>query len=232
MEKNGKNAAIRTILGLLIIFGVWYIVKYQCLNLKALTPAAIKDYIESFGNYAAVVYIAAYVFNTISISPPIEPLSVTAGVTFGPIFGAVYLMTASMIATTCVFFISRFFGRATAEKILKGKFRSLGEKLERNGFMTVLFFRIVHIVPYGLLNYAIGLTRIRFREFFFATFFGLIPQVAIAAFFGGSLGEIKTLQDMLAPKFLIPVGLMVVILAVPVVYHIIKGNIDKKKANV
>ena len=214
-----------------MVFGIWYLVKCQCLNLKALTPAAIRDYIQSFGNYAAIAYMAAYTLNTISIFPPIAPLSLTAGLAFDAAWGALYLMIAAMIGTSCTFFISRFFGRALAEKALKGKFKDLDEKLERNGFMTILFFRVVPLVPYEVLNYASGLSKIKFKDYSLATFLGLIPGVVIAAFFGGSLGEISSLKDILTPKFLIAVGLMIGILAAPAAYQVIKGIMDRKKAN-
>jgi uncharacterized membrane protein YdjX (TVP38/TMEM64 family) len=62
------------------------------------------------------------------------------------------------------------------------------------------------------------LSKIKFRDYFWATFLGLIPGVVIAAFFGGSLGEISSIRDIFSPKFLIAVGLMVLIIVVPVLY--------------
>jgi uncharacterized membrane protein YdjX (TVP38/TMEM64 family) len=227
MKKNYKGLVLKLIIGIALVFGIWYLVKCQCINLKALTPAAIRDYIQSFGKFAAIAYVIAYSLNTISIIPPIAPLSLTAGLAFGSMWGAIYLMTAAMIGTSCTFIISRFFGRGLAEKMLRGKFKDLDERLEKNGFMTVLFFRVIPLVPYEVLNYASGLSKIRFRDYFFATLMGLIPGVVISAFFGGSLGEIRTLQDILAPKFLTAVGLMVTILAVPAIYQIIKNKPNK-----
>lgn len=220
-SKKIINIFIRLILGAAIVAGVWWIVKCQCVNLKALTPASMRDYVQSYGNFAVVVYITAYVLNTISVVPPIAPLSLTSGLAFGAGLGAVYLMIGAMIGTSTTFFISRFFGRALVEKALKGKFKDLDQKLERNGFMTVLFFRVVPLVPYEVLNYFCGLSKIKFRDYFWATFLGLIPGVVIAAFFGGSLGEINSIKDILSPKFMAAIGLMVLIIAVPTLYKII-----------
>jgi uncharacterized membrane protein YdjX (TVP38/TMEM64 family) len=187
-----------------------------------LTPASIRDYIQSFGALSALVYVIAYVLNTISVLPPIAPLSLTAGLAFGSLWGAILLMAAALIGTSATFMISKFFGRGLVEKILKGKFKNLDEKLQRNGFLTVLFFRLVPLVPYELLNYACGLSKIKFKDYFFATLLGLIPGVVVAAFFGGSLGEIKSFQDIFAPKFLIAIGLMILIITIPAIYQIIK----------
>lgn len=207
--------------------GVWWVVKCQCINLKALTPASIRDYIQSFGRLAVLAYIIAYALNTISVLPPIAPLSLAAGLAFGEVRGAVYLMTAAIIGTSATFMISRFFGRNLVKNILRGAFKNLDEKLENNGFMTILFFRVIPLVPYEVLNYASGLSSIKFKDYFLATFIGLIPGVVISAFFGGSLGEIKTFKDLLSGKFLIAVGLMALIIAIPAVYQMVQRHFSK-----
>lgn len=223
-EKNYKALLIKLIIGVLLIAGIWWLIKCQCVNLKSLTPAGLRDFIRSFGRLAVLVYIAAYALNTISIMPPIAALSLTAGLAFGAVWGALYLMIGAMIGTSATFLISRYFGRNFIDKMLKGKFKELDRKLGARGFMTVLFFRIIPLVPYEVLNYAPGLSSIRFRDYFLATLLGLIPGVIIAAFFGGSLGEIKTFNDIFAPKFLIAAGLMIGIIAIPVFYQMIRGG--------
>ena len=71
--------------------------------------------------------------------------------------------------------------------------------------------------------------KVKFKDYFLATFLGLIPGVVIAAFFGGSLGEIKSIKDIFTAKFLIAVGLMAFIIAVPVIYQSTKARLNKKK---
>ena len=226
--KNYREIAIKLLIGVVLVAGVWWLVKCQCVNLKSLTPAALRDFIQSFGKLAVLAYIIAYVLNTVSIMPPIAALSLTAGLVFGAVWGALYLMMGAMIGTIATFLISRYFGRALIEKMLKGKFKDLDVKLANNGFMTILFFRVIPLVPYEVLNYAGGLSRIKFKDYFFATFLGLIPGVIVSAFFGGSLGEIKNIRDIFVPKFLIAIGLIVLIIAVPTIYQIVKKRIKKR----
>jgi len=227
MDKNYKGIVIKLLIGILLVAGLWWMVKCQCVNFKSLTPAALRDFIQSFGSFAVLAYIAAYALNTISIMPPIAALSLTAGLAFGAVWGAFYLMLAAMIGTSATFLISRYFGRNLIEKMLKGKFMDLDEKLAKNGFMTILFFRVIPLVPYEVLNYAGGLSHIKFKDYFLATFLGLVPGVIVSAFFGGSLGEIKSMRDIFAPKFLIAIGLMILIIAVPAIYQIVKKRAKK-----
>ena len=227
MEKSYRGIVIKLFIGILLIAGVWWLVKCQCVSLRSLAPVALRDFIQSFGKLAVLAYIIAYALNTVSIMPPIAALSLTAGLAFGAVWGALYLMMGAMIGTTATFLISRYFGRGLIEKMLKGKFKDLDVKLANNGFMTILFFRVIPLVPYEVLNYAGGLSRIKFKDYFFATFLGLIPGVIVSAFFGGSLGEIKSFKDIFAPKFLIAIGLMIGIVAVPAIYQIARRRIKK-----
>lgn len=222
MKSSYKSLLIKFSAGIIIVIAIGWIVKCQCLSLRALAPAAIRDYIQSFGKSAVLVYIIAYVLNTISVLPPIAPLSLAAGLIFGPFYGALYLMLAAVLGTSATFMISRYFARALVDRMAKGRFRDFDERLKANGFMTVFFLRVIPLLPYEVLNYASGLSKIRFKDYFLATLLGLIPGVAIAAFFGGSLGEIRVFKDILAPKFLAAGGLVIFMVLVPVIYRIIK----------
>lgn len=219
MDKKILKNIIRLLTGILIIWGIWWLLMCWRVDLGSLTPAAIRDYIRGFGGLAAAVYILAYALNTVSIFPPIAFLSLSAGLIFGKVWGAVFLMTGALIGTSTTFMISRYFGRGLVEKLLKGKLREFDNKLGGRGFMTVLFFRVVPLLPYEFLNYASGLTRIKFRDYFLATFLGLIPGVIIAAFFGGSLGEVRSLKDIFSPAFIVAAGLLMLVILAPVIYR-------------
>jgi len=228
MDKKILKNLIKLIIGVFVVSVIWYFVKCQCINFAALTPAAIRDYIQSFGQFAVTIYIAAYTLNTISIVPPIAILSLTAGLAFGKVWGAVYLMTGAMLGTTATFFISRIFGRGLVERFLKGKFKALDDGLAKKGFLTVLFFRIVPILPYEVLNYVCGLSKMKFKDYFLATFLGLIPGVIISAFFGGTIGNIKSLKDLFSIELVIALGLLGLLIIIPVIYQYIKRKKGKK----
>lgn len=220
---------IKLFIGIFLVIVVWWMVKCQCLSLKSLTPAGLRDFIQSFGRLAVLVYIIAYALNTISAVPPIAPLSLASGLAFGKIWGAIYLMLGAMLGTSATFMIARYFGRGLVEKLLRGKFKRLDERLAKGGFITILFFRVIPLVPYEVLNYASGLSRISFKDYFFATLLGLIPGVIISAFFGSSLGEINSFRDIFSPKFLIAVGLVLGIIATPLIYQMLQSILRRRK---
>ena len=222
MDKKISKNLIKLTIGVFIVSVVWYFIKCQCVNFAVLTPSVIRDYMQGFGNFAVIVYVVAYALNTISIIPPIAILSLTAGLVFGKVWGALYLMMGAMIGTSATYFISRIFGRGLIESFLKGKFKQLDDALERKGFLTVLFFRAIPIIPYEVLNYACGLSKMKFRDYFLATFLGLIPGVIISAFFGGAIGNIESLKDLFSIEFVIALVLLGILIMIPAVYQYIK----------
>jgi uncharacterized membrane protein YdjX (TVP38/TMEM64 family) len=177
-----------------------------------MSPEAIRAWLVQFGIAAPLLYVGLYAVNTVTLFPPIGILSLTAGLAFGPLVGFLAIMVGAMIGTTATFWMSRGLGRGFVERRIKGRFKSLDEKLAGRGFGTVLFFRLVPIVPYEVLNYVSGLSRIRFRHYAVATFLGLLPGAAVAAWFGDSL-----LQPF-SWRFLAGGGALVILIAIPILY--------------
>lgn len=227
MDKKILGNVAKLLIGILLIAGVWYLVRCQCVNFETLSPAVMRDYIQGFGPLAPAAYVTAYILNTIAIFPPIGFLTIAGGLAFGKIWGFIYVMTGCIIGTACTFWISRFFGRKLIEKIIKGRFRRLDEKLEKHGFATVAMLRMLYF-PYEILNYVSGLSKIKFRDYFFGTFVGLIPGVAISTIFGGAIGSIKKFQDFFTAEFLAAAGLFVAALSIPLIHELYKR---RKKGN-
>ena len=183
-------------------------------NRASLDPEVIRDWMAGFGKAGPFIFVLLYAVNTVTLLPPIAFLSITAGLAFGKLIGFLAIMAGAMLGTTLTFFISRKLGRGFVEKRIKGKFKSLDEGLERRGFATILFFRVIPLVPFEALNYVAGLSKIRFRDYALATFIGFIPGIVVSVFFGDSLATIKS-----NPKnFILAVLAMAVLIAIPPIY--------------
>ena len=138
-------------------------------------------------------------------------------------------MVGMLFGTSCTFFLSRLFGRAAMEKALKGRWKDVDDMLQRGGFFAVLFLRVIPLIPHEVLNYACGLSKIKFRDYIVATFLGSIPSVAIWAFFGSELDDIKRVRDIFSLKYLIAVTVLGVIVVVSVVYRYVRTRVDRRK---
>ena len=216
-----KKSALEFIFGLFVtVVILWILIKVA--QLKEMSPAALRDYIRGFGSFAALVYIIAYIFDTLALFPPMVGFAITAGLAFGPLWGFIYLMLAAMIGTNLAFLISRYFGRALVERWIAKRFKNLDDMIEKHGFQTLLFFRVIPIIPYEILNYLSGLTKIRYRDYFFATLIGLIPGALISVFFGDMLGELRKMRDMVSWRFIYTTVLVIIAALLPFVYRFLK----------
>ena len=61
--------------------------------------------------------------------------------------------------------------------------------LNDNGFATVLYLRLIYF-PFTPLNFGMGLTKVRFRDYFIGTGLGIIVGTFIFTFFVGTLREV------------------------------------------
>jgi len=180
-----------TIIGLAVILvAAFFLVRESGVEFKNLTPSKTREYLLSLGMVkGALVYLAIYTF---SIRPfvPIPPTLYTfaGGFTFGPIWGTVLTVTGATLNASLCFLIARALGKDFVEKISKGKFGKLNERLKDSGFKTLLIIRTSPVgPPFDLVSYASGVLRIPFWSHFVATMVGVIPAVAVYSYFGGSI---------------------------------------------
>ena len=189
--KGMNKKKLLMIIGLAVILvAAVFLVRELGVEFKNLTPSKIREYLLSFGMVkGALVYLAIYTF---SIRPfvPIPPTLYTfaGGFTFGPIWGTVLTVTGATLNASLCFLIARALGKDFVEKISKGKFGKLNERLRDSGFKTLLLIRTSPVgPPFDLVSYASGVLRIPFWSHFVATMVGVIPAVAVYSYFGGSI---------------------------------------------
>ncbi len=186
------------------------------IQLKNFTPEAVRHYILEFGPWALAVYIALYALNTVSLLPPIGIMSLAAGFIFGPFLGTVGIMAGSFLGTSTTFFISRIFGSGFVEKMTKNhpKVIEFQEKLNQKGFVTILLVRLIPLIPWEVVNYAAGLSKIKYKDFILATLIGIFPSVVLQTFFSDRLSHF----DIRDPKLIAAIAGFVLLISVPTIY--------------
>ncbi len=101
---------------------------------------------------------------------PLSPFAITAGLVFGFGRGLLAVQLGTMLSSALNFLISRHFARRFVQQRLAThpKFRSIDGAVGREGWKIVAMMRFVP-VPFGLLNYLLGLTAIGFWPYLIAT---------------------------------------------------------------
>lgn len=176
--------------GVLLLVCIVFFVRTTPLG-SLLDPAYVKGVVVSYGAFAPLVYMSMYVLACMVFFPG-TPLTLIGGVLFGPILGTLYAVMGATIGATCAFYFSRFFGGGIMSNKAGGINKKLivyNQSIERNGLATVLFLRFVPLFPFNALNFALGFTNIKSRDYILGTFLGIIPGTMVFVFFGDSLGS-------------------------------------------
>ena len=177
---------------------------------EVLSVAGMRRLVEAKGVYAPLIFMAVYSLAVVSFLPA-SPFSLLAGVLFGPWWGTLYIVVAATVGATAAFFIARFFGGDFIQGLLVRygeKIAAYNAKLIKKGFATVLFLRLIPLFPFNVLNFILGLTKVRPRSYILATALGIIPGAFVFAYAGAtaatpSFGKILFAGGILALLFFI-----------------------------
>lgn len=156
-------------------------------------PELIKRYIEMFGIWGPIIYIVLYTLRPLILFPG-SVLTVTSGIIFGPWLGIVYTIIGANLSATTVFYMGRFFGKSFADSLRKKNNTKLIDRLEQEGFLTVLLMRLLYF-PYDFVGIISGASHISWRAYTLATFIGILPGLITFVLFGGAAGSATGVND-------------------------------------
>lgn len=162
--------------------------------LKMMDIEAIKEYLLSFGIWAPVVSFLLMVFQSVIAPLPAFLITFANAGLFGWIKGALLSWSSAMAGATLCFFIAKFLGRNTVEKLTsKSAIKKTDVFFNKYGKYTVLIARLLPFISFDIISYAAGLTSMGFWSFFIATGIGQLPATLIYSYIGGMLtGSVKT----------------------------------------
>ena len=172
-----------------------------------LSVAAVREVVYELGPAAPVVYVVAYALATVLLLPG-TPLTIAAGVLFGPATGSAVAWVGAVVGATASFLVGRLIGRRAVEQVAGRRVRSLDRFLSERGFVALLLVRLVPLFPFNVLNLVSGVTALRLRDYVLATGLGIVPGVVLLAAMGGSI------DDPTSPVFLGALAGFVVLTAV------------------
>lgn len=175
VEDQGSTSPLFTlvpILGIAALLGVGFAARDQ-----------IKDFLEFFvsavDNWGPWGYAAFAVTYTVLevLAVPAIPLTMTAGVIFGPIQGTMIVCASGTLAATIAFLIARY---ALREKILQlakrnRRFAAIDKAIGRDGFKFVTLLRLSPLFPFAASNYLYGLTSVDLAPYVAGSFLGSLP---------------------------------------------------------
>lgn len=132
-------------------------------------------------------FILAYAAACVALLPA-SALTVAAGAYFGPAKAFALVSAGSMLGATAAFLLGRHALRGWVERKLAGnpKLAAVDAAVEKQGWKVVLLLRLSPLIPFNLLNYALGLTKVPAGQYVLASWLGMMPGTALFVLLGAS----------------------------------------------
>ena len=187
------------------------------------------DWISSLGPWGGVFFVVLYVLATVLFLPGFI-LTLAAGVLFGVVWGSVAVSVGSVAGATLAFLIGRYLARNWVAKRIEGneKFEVIDQAVAREGWKIVGLVRLSPVFPYNLLNYAFGITKVSLKDYFLASWIGMLPATVMYVYVGSLAGDLATLGSEERSRTPGEWGLYLVGLAATVVLTVYITQIARK----
>lgn len=222
--KSRNKAILKAGIFLVFIILAIYLIRFTPIK-NYLTAQALGDFLETAGYWAPILFMAIYAVGVCVFLPGTLLTGLGAAI-FGAYWGFVYVWIGAMLGASAAFFIGRTLGREFAASLIGDRLKKYDDAIERNGFATVLYLRLVYF-PFTPMNFGMGLTKVHFRDYFFGTGLGIIVGTFIFTFFIGTLKEVwasGNWGELISFKVFFSIGLFVFSFFIPKIIKAVKGE--------
>jgi uncharacterized membrane protein YdjX (TVP38/TMEM64 family) len=165
----------------------FYLVRYTSLR-EVLTVDQAGRVLDHAGLWAPVFFVLLYAAG-VCLFIPGTLLTGFGAALFGPYLGFVYVWIGAMAGASAAFLIGRTLGRDFAASLIGSRLKRYDDAIRRNGFATVLYLRLIYF-PFTPMNFGMGLTAVRFRDYVLGTALGILVGTFILTLFIGTLKEV------------------------------------------
>lgn len=153
------------------------------------------SWVEGLGGWGPVVFMLGYVVATLAFVPG-SILTMAAGALFGLLWGTLWVAIAATAGAALAFLTARHLARDAVERRLEGdrRFVAIDRAVASQGLKIVFLMRLSPVFPFNLLNYALGLTQVKFRDFLLASV-GMLPGTFLYVYYGKAIGSLAALAS-------------------------------------
>ncbi len=150
-------------------------------------------WVDSLGLWGPLAFIVVYAAAVVAFVPG-SVLTLAAGAIFGLLEGTIYVLLAATLGASAAFLIARHLARSAIQRRLERnpRFSAIDRAVGVEGRKIVFLLRLSPAFPFNLLNYALGLTQIRFVDYFVACL-GMLPGTLLYVYYGKLAGDVAAL---------------------------------------
>jgi uncharacterized membrane protein YdjX (TVP38/TMEM64 family) len=169
------------------------------------SPDEARDWGEDLGDFAYVAFVPLFAVVNFVVTWPI--LAGAAGLLFGTAAGTPLALAGVICASLVQMFVTRRLAAGQHGNLLPERTKAIEDFLTRHGAVAVMESRIVPLLPWGLVNYSAGLTRLHYRDLAVGTLIGGAPKVFAYTALGGSLSNLDSPEALAAIALLAALAL-------------------------
>jgi len=222
--KSRNKAILKAGIFLVFIILAIFLIRFTPIK-NYLTAQALGQFLETAGYWAPVLFVLIYTVGLCVFLPGTLLTGLGAAI-FGAYWGFLYVWIGAMLGASAAFFIGRTLGREFAASLIGDRLKKYDDAIERNGFATVLYLRLVYF-PFTPMNFGMGLTKVHFRDYFFGTGLGIIVGTFIFTFFIGTLKDVwasGNWGELISFKVFFSIGLFIFSFFIPKIIKKVKGE--------
>jgi uncharacterized membrane protein YdjX (TVP38/TMEM64 family) len=171
---------------IIVVILLWIFDVFTYISIERIQE--LKYLINGFGILSPIIFVVIYIFATVFFLPGV-PLTLVAGIVFGPIIGSILVSIASTIGASLAFLIGRYTGR---DWILNKFFKSdifikLDAGVKEQGWKMIAITRLIPLFPFNAQNYVYGLTDIGFKTYVLVSWLCMLPGTIAYVFLSGAI---------------------------------------------
>jgi len=205
-----NRAVLRIVLLGLVVAGIVLAVLYRDL----LSAEALEQWVADLGFAGPIVFMLIYAVATVVFLPG-SVITLAGGAIFGPVWGTLYNLTGATLGATLAFLVARYLAADWVEQRSGGLTKRLKNGVESEGWRFVAFVRLVPLFPFNVLNYALGLTRIKLSHYIIASYICMLPGGIAYTYLGYAGREAVGGGEGLIQKILLAVALLALVSFLP-----------------
>lgn len=198
-------------------------VAWAVINRETFDIAAIEAWLQGIGFWAPVAFVLLWVLWAVLFLPG-AVLGLAGGALFGPVWGAVWTLTGATMGASLAFLAARFVASDWVAARAGGRLKLLLDGVEAEGWRFVALTRLVPLFPFNLLNYALGLTRIRFPVYVLTTLVCMAPGTVAFTYLGYVGREAAAGGEGVFRKALLALGLVAAVAFLPRLVRRLRGQ--------
>ena len=176
---SSRGTIVRVAVAVVVVIALVLLGRQLSTQLPKITAA-----VDSLGAWGPVVFIATYALACVAFVPA-SLLTLAAGALFGVVKGTLIVLTGATIGAMAAFLVARYVARDWVAKRVQRdpRFAAIDSAIAEQGRKVVFLLRLSPVIPFNVLNYALGLTKVRAMDYLIASV-GMIPGTVLYVYTG------------------------------------------------